>query len=89
MDPHSEELSLVEAGYAVFTPDCPTMPDSFVTDIVADISSGINQVVKFGLADPNRVGILGQSDGVEVALNYLIANAEVKAAVLEDGFAIS
>jgi dipeptidyl aminopeptidase/acylaminoacyl peptidase len=86
-DAHAEGLALVEHGYAVFVPDCPTGPSpSFPTDLTNDVFPGIQTLIDLEIADPNRIGLIGHSDGVEASLQLLTLSHQFKAAVLTDGF---
>ncbi|MBT9332029.1 S9 family peptidase [Paracidobacterium acidisoli] len=85
MDGHSEDLTLVAAGYAIFFPNCPTQPGSYVSDLSNNILSGIQKVIDMGIADPNRIGLIGESAGVEAALTLLVSSRQFRAAALMDG----
>ena len=73
-DPHNGRLYLAAAGYAVLCPNyrgSTGYGDKFVTDLlgkendteVKDILSGIQHLIKEGIADPHRVGVMGWSNG--------------------------
>jgi dipeptidyl aminopeptidase/acylaminoacyl peptidase len=87
MDAHSDNLMLVAAGYALFFPSCPIRPDALTVDLMNDVYPGIQRVIDTGVVDPERIGLIGQSDGVQASLNLMTSSTQFKAAVLSDGFA--
>lgn len=73
-DPHNGRLYFSAAGYAVLCPNyrgSTGYGDKFVTDLIGkendievkDILAGIQHLVKEGVADPERVGCMGWSNG--------------------------
>jgi dipeptidyl aminopeptidase/acylaminoacyl peptidase len=73
-DPHNGRLYFATAGYAVLLPNyrgSTGYGDKFVTDLIGnendievkDILAGIQHLVKEGIADENRVGCMGWSNG--------------------------
>jgi dipeptidyl aminopeptidase/acylaminoacyl peptidase len=73
-DPHNGRLYFANAGYAVLCPNyrgSTGYGDKFVTDLVGrendievkDILAGIQHLIKEGLVDENRVGVMGWSNG--------------------------
>ena len=73
-DPHNGRLYFAAAGYAVLLPNyrgSTGYGDKFVTDLIGhendikvkDILAGIQHLVKEGVADPDRVGCMGWSNG--------------------------
>ncbi len=73
-DPHNGRLYFAAAGYAVLFPNyrgSTGYGDKFVTDLIGrendievkDILAGIQHLVKEGIADPDRVGCMGWSNG--------------------------
>lgn len=73
-DPHNGRLYLAAAGYAVLCPNyrgSTGYGDKFVTDLlgrendieVKDILAGIQHLIKEGVADPDRIGVMGWSNG--------------------------
>jgi len=73
-DPHNGRLYFAAAGYAVLFPNyrgSTGYGDKFVTDLIGrendievkDILAGIQHLVKEGIADENRVGVMGWSNG--------------------------
>jgi dipeptidyl aminopeptidase/acylaminoacyl peptidase len=73
-DPHNGRTYFAAKGYAVFCPNyrgSTGYGDKFVTDLIGnendievkDILAGIQHLVKEGIANPERVGVMGWSNG--------------------------
>lgn len=73
-DPHNGRLYFTAKGYAVLLPNyrgSTGYGDQFVTDLIGhendldvkDILAGIQHLVQEGIADPDRVGVMGWSNG--------------------------
>jgi dipeptidyl aminopeptidase/acylaminoacyl peptidase len=73
-DPHNGRLYFSAAGYAVLCPNyrgSTGYGDKFVTDLlgrendieVKDILTGIQHLIDEGIADPERIGVMGWSNG--------------------------
>jgi dipeptidyl aminopeptidase/acylaminoacyl peptidase len=73
-DPHNGRLYFAAKGYAVLFPNyrgSTGYGDKFLTDLIGqendievkDILAGIQHLVKEGIADPEKVGVMGWSNG--------------------------
>ena len=73
-DPHNGRLYFAAAGYAVLAPNyrgSTGYGDKFVTDLIGrendvevkDILAGIRHLIDEGIADPDRVAVMGWSNG--------------------------
>ena len=73
-DPHNGRLYFATRGYAVLLPNyrgSTGYGDRFVTDLIGrendvevnDILAGVQHLIKEGIADPERVGTMGWSNG--------------------------
>ncbi|MBY0456319.1 MAG: prolyl oligopeptidase family serine peptidase [Gemmataceae bacterium] len=73
-DPHNGRLYFAAKGYAVLCPNyrgSTGYGDKFVTDLIGnendldvkDIVAGIQHLIKEGIADPERVAVMGWSNG--------------------------
>lgn len=73
-DPHNGRLYFAAHGYAVLFPNyrgSTGYGDKFVTDLIGhendievkDILAGIQHLIKEGIADPERIGVMGWSNG--------------------------
>lgn len=90
--PRDSVLALIERGYAVFAPNVRGSTGrgrDFAALVVGDMGggdvgdmlSGIDHLVAEGLADPDRIGIMGQSYGGFMACWLPTQDARFKAAV--------
>lgn len=73
-DPHNGRLYFAAHGYAALFPNyrgSTGYGDKFVTDLIGhendievkDILAGIQHLIKEGIADPERIGVMGWSNG--------------------------
>jgi dipeptidyl aminopeptidase/acylaminoacyl peptidase len=72
-------------GYAAFIPDIPQRMGTPMVDIEKAVLPGINKVIEMGIADENRVGVLGHSYGGYSVLSLLVQSRRFKAAAMIDG----
>jgi dipeptidyl aminopeptidase/acylaminoacyl peptidase len=78
---------LTTRGYAVLLPDVPTEGDDTTLMGAAwrAIAGGIDRTITLGVADPERLGILGHSEGGYGVLGTIIATPRFHAAVALSG----
>ncbi|QJW98114.1 S9 family peptidase [Frigoriglobus tundricola] len=73
-DPHNGRMYFAAKGYAVLCPNyrgSTGYGDTFVTDLIGkendievkDILAGIQHLIKEGIADPDRIAVMGWSNG--------------------------
>ncbi|HEV3439540.1 MAG TPA: S9 family peptidase [Gemmata sp.] len=99
-DPHNGRLYFAAKGYAVLCPNyrgSTGYGDKFVTQLIGnendievkDILAGIQHLIKEGIADPDRVAVMGWSNGGYLT-NCLITlkNTPVKIAAASSGAGI-
>jgi dipeptidyl aminopeptidase/acylaminoacyl peptidase len=72
-------------GYAVLFPDSPLRLGTPMADLGRTVLPGINRVIEMGIADPNRLGVMGHSFGGYSTLGLIVQTNRFKAAVDEDG----
>jgi dipeptidyl aminopeptidase/acylaminoacyl peptidase len=72
---------LATRGYAVFVPDIPLGFGTPMLDIAKAVLPGVDKVIQLGIADPERVGVMGWSDGGYATLSLLVQTRRFKAAV--------
>jgi dipeptidyl aminopeptidase/acylaminoacyl peptidase len=73
---------LATRGYAVLAPDVPIDPRSAVMlDIKKAVLPGIRKVIEMGIADPDRLGVIGHSFGGYGVLSLIVQTTQFKAAV--------
>jgi dipeptidyl aminopeptidase/acylaminoacyl peptidase len=82
LEPGVESMQILATrGYAVWMPDVSTADGLRMKDLAATILPGIDRLVALGLADPERLGVLGHSHGGYAALALIIESDRFKAAV--------
>jgi dipeptidyl aminopeptidase/acylaminoacyl peptidase len=89
----SGPLPFLARGFAVL--DDPTMPivgegttepnDTYVTQLVADAQAAIDEVVRLGVSDRNRMAIGGHSYGAFMTANLLAHSRLFKAGIARSG----
>src|SRR5581483_7685494 len=77
---------LAERGYAVLHPDSPIRNGSPLQDIVEVTRAAVDAVIEMGVADPERIGIMGQSFGGYSTLCAVSKDRRYKAAVASASF---
>ena len=50
-------------GYAVLMPEVPQELGTPMRDLVEGVNAAVNKVIEMGVADPERLGVTGQSYG--------------------------
>jgi len=77
---------LATRGYAVLLPDAPEHLGTPMMDLAKTVLPGIDKLVELGIADPDRLGIMGHSYGGYGVLALLVQTHRFKAAVEIDGY---
>jgi dipeptidyl aminopeptidase/acylaminoacyl peptidase len=72
-------------GYAVLLPDSPQGSGTPLLDVAKTVLPGISAVVEMGIADPERIGVVGHSNGGYGTMALLVQTKRFKAAVEVDG----
>jgi dipeptidyl aminopeptidase/acylaminoacyl peptidase len=72
-------------GYAVLMPDAPQQLGTPMLDLAKTVLPGVNRMVELGIADPDRIGILGHSYGGYSVLSLLVQTNRFKAAMSLNG----
>jgi dipeptidyl aminopeptidase/acylaminoacyl peptidase len=78
---------LASRGYAVLMPDAPQHTGSPMLDLAKTVLPGVNRVVDLGIADPERLGVMGHSYGGYSTLSLLVQTNRFKAALAVSGMA--
>jgi dipeptidyl aminopeptidase/acylaminoacyl peptidase len=76
-------------GYAVLFPDERDLVGRRLEGLAKSVLPGLNRVIDMGIADPDRVGVMGHSQGGFAALGLLVETNRFKAALAADGWAES
>jgi len=77
---------LATRGYAVLYPDTPTRIGTPMQDIASAVRAGVDAVVDLGVADPDRVAVIGQSYGGYSALAVAVCSDHLRAVISSAGF---
>jgi dipeptidyl aminopeptidase/acylaminoacyl peptidase len=72
-------------GYAVFLPDNVIREGSTMRDLAKSILPGVDKVVEMGVADNDRIGIIGHSWGGYTVLSLIVQTTRFKAAIMRGG----
>lgn len=78
---------LATRGFAVFHPAAPFEPGRPVEGIADAVLPGVDRVVALGVADPDRIGVMGTSAGGYATLALLTRSNRWRAAIADQGFA--
>jgi dipeptidyl aminopeptidase/acylaminoacyl peptidase len=73
-------------GYAVFLPDSPQRMGMPMLSLAQTVLPGINKVIELGIADPERLAVMGQSYGGYSVLSLIVQTVRFKAGILMAGF---
>ena len=73
-------------GYAVLLPDAPLRVGTPMQDLAKTILPGVDKVIEMGIADPDRLGVMGSSYGGYSTLALIVQTTRFKAAVVHAGY---
>ena len=77
---------LATRGYAVLLPDSEKALGEPGRGIAASVLPGVNKLVEMGIADANRIGVMGHSLGGYSTLALLVQTKRFRAAIDADSF---
>lgn len=77
---------LATRGFAVLLPDAPQEVGAPMMDLVMTVLPGVDKVIEMGIADPERLGIMGHSYGGYSALALIVQTKRFKAALMSAGY---
>jgi dipeptidyl aminopeptidase/acylaminoacyl peptidase len=72
---------LATRGYAVLFPDTPLHPGTPMADLAKTVIPAVNKVVELGIADPDRIGVMGHSYGGYSTLALIVQSKLFRAAI--------
>ena len=72
-------------GYAVLFPDAPQHLGTPLADLAKTVLPGVNMLIDMGIADPDRLGVMGHSYGGYSALALIVQTKIFKAAIVSAG----
>lgn len=88
----ASHLFFLLQGYAVLDDtampmigDPETTYDSFVPQLMADAEAAIAKAVEIGVADPERIGVIGHSHGALMVANLLAHGDQFRAGIARSG----
>jgi dipeptidyl aminopeptidase/acylaminoacyl peptidase len=85
--PGAENMQIFATrGYAVLLPDAPVRIGTPMRDFADAVVPGINKVIELGIADPEKLGLMGHSLGGYAMLGLLVQTSRFKAAIMRAGY---
>lgn len=76
---------LATRGYAVLLPDSPGHVGTPMFDISKTVLPGVNKAIEIGIADADRLGVMGHSNGGYSTLALIVQTKRFKAAIEING----
>lgn len=73
-------------GYAVIWPEIPTHEGTPIADLMKSVMPAIDRLVDLGIADSERLAVMGNSNGGYSALALITQTKRFKVAVMNSGF---
>jgi dipeptidyl aminopeptidase/acylaminoacyl peptidase len=72
--------------YAVLLPDAPRKTGQPMASLAKAVLPGVNKLIETGIADPERIGVMGHSNGGYSTLALITQTTRFKAAIEADGY---
>jgi dipeptidyl aminopeptidase/acylaminoacyl peptidase len=72
---------LASRGYAVLKPDIPMYSADPMSDIIAAVMPAVDRAIELGIADPNRLGVMGHSYGGYSTLALIVQTPRFRTAI--------
>lgn len=82
---HYNMQLLSSRGYAVLLPDTPLAVGTPMQDLAKTVLPAVDKAIEMGVADPDRLGVMGTSYGGYSTLALLVQTTRFKAAVMDVG----
>jgi dipeptidyl aminopeptidase/acylaminoacyl peptidase len=76
---------LSSRGYAVLLPDTPLNVGTPMQDLAKTVLPAVDKAIEMGVADPDRLGVMGASYGGYSTLALIVQTERFKAAVMDVG----
>ena len=73
-------------GYAVLFPDAPLQEGTPMSDLAKTVLPGVDRVIEMGIADPERLGVMGHSIGGYSTLALIAQTTRFKVAISSGGY---
>ena len=74
-------------GYAILLPDSPQQLGTPMLDVAKTVLPGVSKVVEMGIADPEKIGVMGHSNGGYATFALLVQTKRFRAALEIAGMA--
>jgi dipeptidyl aminopeptidase/acylaminoacyl peptidase len=78
---------LATRGYAVLYPEVPQRLGTPMKDLVDGVNVAVDKVIELGIADPNRLAVVGQSYGGYSTISIVVQTQRFRAAAMSAGLA--
>src|SRR5262245_923822 len=72
-------------GYAILLPDAPLQKGSPMQDLLKTVMPGVDKAIEMGIADSDRLGVMGHSYGGYSTLALIVQTTRFKAAMASAG----
>jgi dipeptidyl aminopeptidase/acylaminoacyl peptidase len=72
-------------GYAVLLPEVPQELGTPMRDLVEGVNVAVNKVIELGIADPDRLGVTGQSYGGYSTISIISQTTRFRGALMSAG----
>jgi dipeptidyl aminopeptidase/acylaminoacyl peptidase len=73
-------------GYALLLPDAPLGAGTPMKELADTVLPGVNKAIEVGVADPEKLGVMGQSFGGYNTLSLIVQTTRFRAAIMRGGF---
>jgi len=73
-------------GYALLLPDAPVGAGIPMKELADTVLPGVNKAIEVGVADPEKLGVMGQSFGGYNTLSLIVQTTRFRAAIMRSGF---
>ena len=85
--PGTDNLQLLATrGYAVLYPNVPLQKGTPMQNLAKMVLPGVDRAIEMGIADPERLGVMGHSYGGYCMLALIIQTTRFKAAISSGGY---
>ncbi|MGA8230604.1 MAG: prolyl oligopeptidase family serine peptidase [Candidatus Acidiferrales bacterium] len=83
--PENKQL-FATRGYAIFFPDVPVGIGTPMQDLIKTVLPGVNRIIDLGIANPEKLAVMGESNGGYSTLALIVQTTRFKAAAMISGF---
>ena len=83
--PENKQL-FATRGYAILFPDVPVGVGTPMRDLIKAVLPGVNKLIELGIANPEKLVVIGESNGGYSTLALIVQTTRFKAAAMISGF---